>query len=83
MIKFELIVEVIHAVEKVFNDENRKHLIEASDHVVKAGEEMYDASMLVLDIVKSITQGNTSRNMLTSEVVSMLPEHWRDKIKKQ
>jgi len=78
MIKFELLAEVLHIVERIYLDETRKHLIEISEHVKTAAGEIVDASMLVLEIVKNITEGNTSRDILTSEVMSMLPEHLKE-----
>ena len=79
MIDFKLLTEVTNALDRIFSDETRKHLIEASEHIKDAADEIAGAMFLVLEIVENITNGETSRDMLTAEVVGMLPDDLKEK----
>jgi len=72
MIDWKLVTAVTEALDRIFNDENRKHLIEASEHIQNAADEFAGAAVLVFEIVENITSGNTSRDILTAEVVGMI-----------
>lgn len=83
MLKFELLTGVVHAIETLWNDDTRKHLVEASEHIETAAGEIVDATMLVLEIIQNLKSGNKSRDILTAEVLGMLPEGTKAKYDKR